>query len=152
MARMSFLQHRRAQRMEQTFPYQAGVVASAATLNLASRSEARRVRMLRQGWQEDAMAYADAIGEIQFAHLFIRNCASRMRIYPAAYPVGTFDAEPVPIDDPAAAMPPQVIVAANAAMAALGSGRVAMANLMGMLSWNFSVVGEAFLHGATNPG
>ena len=152
MARLSFLQHRRAQRMEQTFPYQAGVVASAATLNLASRSEARRVRMLRQGWQEDAMAYADAIGEIQFAHLFIRNCASRMRIYPAAYPVGTFDAEPVPIDDPAAAMPPQVIVAANAAMAALGSGRVAMANLMGMLSWNFSVVGEAFLHGATNPG
>lgn len=126
------------------------LTAAAAQLNLNDRKEARRIRVLRQGWQTEAWNYRNSIGELRYAINFLANAMARMKIYPAMYPLGAESDSPVPLDD-AVGVPPEVIAACTQAILDLGNGRLAMRNLLHSLSTNLSVTGECFLVGQTNP-
>lgn len=127
------------------------LTASAQRLDLADKLEARRVRMLRQGWQETAYDYADTTPEIRFAMHFLGNCASRMRLFPAMPHPDDPDGMPVPLKD-IPGVPPEVLDSAQSAMDALGVGRLALASLMENLAINFGITGEAYMLGMQNPG
>ena len=106
--------------------------------------------MLRQGWQDDAWAYHDTIGEIRFARRYLANSARRMRLYPAVYVNGTYDDAPEPLDA-MPTLPVDVVDACNDAMKTLGSGRLAISQIMHDVSSQLSIAGEGFVHGQTDP-
>jgi hypothetical protein len=125
------------------------MTAAAQSINLRDRTEARRLRVLRQGWQEDAWAYAESLPELSFAYRFLANCSKRMRVFPAC--VNPDDPDGAPISLSEAGCPAQVIESSEQAMAALGVGRIAKSPLMEALSWSLGVPGEGWLVGGTNP-
>jgi hypothetical protein len=125
------------------------LTAAATRIDLSSRPEARRQRAFRQGWQLDAWAYRDSVPELRYGINFLANCASRMRLFPAAYAEDGETDAPVPLID--AGAPIEVIDACNQAMSDLGNGRLAMASQLHSLSTNLSVSGEAFLLGQEDP-
>jgi len=133
-----------------TFDGRNSITASAARLNLRDRTEARRVRQLKQGWQEDAWAYRDSIGEIRYANEFVANAASRMRVFPAVVNPAEPFGEPLPIAD-VPGVPPEVVESAIRSMNDLAASRLSMSELMHTLSTNISVAGEAFVVGVTDP-
>jgi hypothetical protein len=125
------------------------LTASATRLDLTNRKEARRQRALRQGWELDAWAYRNSIGELRYAINFLANSMGRMRIYPAAYSDDGDTDLPIPLD--AAGAPPQIIAACEQAMKDLGNGKLAIAGLLHSLSTNISICGEAYLLGQEDP-
>lgn len=131
------------------------LVADASPLNLRDKIEARRLRVLRQGWQEDAMNYADAVPELSFAYRFIQHCASRMRYFPALVDPDQPDGPPIDmkhaIGASAQAVPEGLADVAGEAMQSLGVGRLGVAPLQKSLSWNFGVPGEAYILGQEDP-
>lgn len=122
------------------------LTAASTRLDLEDRREARRMRALRQGWQLEAWAYRDSIGELRYAVNFLANCAARMKIFPAAYPQGGEADNPVPLAD-LGDCPPEIVAACGQAMTDLGNGRLAMAPLLHSLSTNLTVAGECFILG-----
>lgn len=125
------------------------LTAAASRLDLVDRRQARRARALRQGWQIDAWVYRDSIPELRYAVNFLANCASRMRLFPAAYSSDSETDAPVSLAD--AGAPPGVIACAEQALRDLGNGRLAVAGLMHSLSTNLSVAAEAYLLGQEDP-
>ncbi len=137
-------------RTSQDDPSLRVLTAAATRLNLEDKKEARRMRQLRQGWQSDAWAYRDAIPELRYGTQFLANCAARMRLYPAAYPLDGESDNPVRLAE-IANVPPEVSAAASQALADLGTGRLAIGGLLKTLSTNTSVPGECFLIGDQDP-
>jgi hypothetical protein len=125
------------------------LTSSAARLDVSSSAEAKVQHMLRQGWQSDAWAYRDAIGELRYAVGFLANCTSRMRLYPACYPVGGESDKPLELDK-VPGIPDTLAAAAAQAMSDLGNGRMAISGLLHGLSTNTSVAGESYLLGRTD--
>ncbi|WP_239405357.1 hypothetical protein [Frankia sp. Cj3] len=111
----------------------------------ASSPATARQRQLRQSWQPDAWKYLDLLPPIHYANTFLGRACSRMRLFAAAY---TDDpkAPPIPVED-ATDLPAGLADAAAAAMARLGSGRMATAALMNSYTVNLSVPGECYLLG-----
>lgn len=96
-------------------------------------------------------SYRNTVGEIGFAQRFLANCAGRMKIYPAIYPVGTYDQDPVPLnDEEAGPIPPQILDAAQNSMASFASGRVAMSEHMERISAQIAIAGEGYIVGTTD--
>jgi hypothetical protein len=89
--------------------------------------------------------YRDSVPEVRFANNFLANISSRMRIFPAALPIGGETDDPVELKE--AGAPDEWIAACNQMMADLGNGRLALGSLMHALSTNFSTTGECFLYG-----
>lgn len=125
------------------------LTSSAARLDVSDKGEAKVQRMLRQGWQSDAWAFRDSIGELRYAVKFLANCTARMRVYPAIYPLGGESDAPVALDK-APDVPAQVISAAGQAISDLGNDRNAISGLLSMASENKSVAGESYLVGRTD--
>lgn len=124
------------------------ITAAAASVDMTDRTEGRRERALRQGWQSDAWTYRDAIGELRYATEFLANCVARMRFFPAAYPLDGDAEEPVPLDEIPEA-PPELKQACLEAMADLGVG-LAIRQIAMDWSRNTSVAGECWLLGRTD--
>jgi hypothetical protein len=130
------------------------LVAAATQVRLNDRKGARRQRMMRQGWQESAWAMHDSIGEVRYATNFLANCASRMRLYVAAYPRGGESDTPLPLDEAIRAdpgIPSNLLSVCAQAISELGDGKLAVANMLKVLSSNMSVAGEAWLLGQQEP-
>jgi hypothetical protein len=126
------------------------LTASATRLNLRNRKQTRQMKILRQGWQEDAWGYYDSIGELRYATEFLANCTARMKLYPAAYPRGGEEDNPIPLSE-VGEMPEQVVSACAQAMADLGNGKLAIRDLLHSASTNKTIAGEMFLLGRTDP-
>jgi hypothetical protein len=126
------------------------LTASSRRLDLNSKTEAKQLRALRQGWQSDAWNYRDSIGELRYALQFLANSASRMRLFVAAEPIDGESDNPIPLDK-VADIPEDVLSIATQAMLDLGRGRMALKGLLKALSTNISVAGECFLLGQQNP-
>lgn len=76
------------------------IVASGAAIKLDDQTEIARYRR-RAGldfWHERAWIYNDEIPELSFAHNFVRNAMSRVRLVPAIESDDP-EAPPVPLDD-----------------------------------------------------
>lgn len=125
------------------------LTAAADRLDLASRTQARRARALRQGWQLDAWMYRDSIPELRYAVNFLANCSSRMKVYPAAYKIGGEADDPVAIRDSGA--PAEIVQIAEQAIKDLGSGKMALSALLRSISTNLSVAAECTLLGQESP-
>lgn len=125
------------------------LTAAATPIDLNDRNQARRMRVIREGWQNEAWAYRQAVAEVRFAFNFLANCAKRMRLYPAAYDITGESDDPVALAKAGAPQP--VIDAANVALAALGNGPLALGAHMHSMSTNVSVAGEAWLLGQEDP-
>lgn len=122
------------------------LTASAKRIDLKDRQENRKMLKLRQGWQSEAWAYYNSIGELRYGTNYLANCFARMRLFPAAYPTGGEDDDPVPLDD-IEDVPPEVMQACKEAQRDLGNGRLAMSALLHSYSTNITVTGECFLLG-----
>ena len=138
---------RRQQAAERPVPRRA-LTAAASPMDLTSKTEARRLRVLRQGWQLDAASYVDNIPELSFAYRFLSNASSRMRYFPALVNPDEPDGPPVPVAD-VPNVPPGLVDCMNEAMRALGVGRQALSPIQTSLSYQFGVPGECFLTGMT---
>jgi hypothetical protein len=126
------------------------LTASATPINLTDRKQLQEQRVLRAGWQYEAWAYRRSIPEARFATNFLANCAKRMRVFAAAYPATGETDGPVPLDQ-IKDIPPNVALAANSAIRALGNGRQALGGLLHKLSNQVSVPGECWLVGQSDP-
>ena len=127
------------------------LTAAAQKIDLDSKEDAQRQRMLRQNWQLQAWTYYDSIPELGFGLDFRAHSAARMRLFIAALNDDGESDMPVSLDDPIINAPPEVIEACTNALRDLGNGRVALANIMESLSLNVSVAGECFLLGQEDP-
>ncbi len=126
------------------------LTAAATRLDLTDKREAQRQRKLREGWQLSAWGYRDSIPELRYAVEFLANCSSRMRLFPAGYPVGGESDNPVPLAD-IPGCPPGLADAAGAAINDLGNGRMAISGKLHSLSTNLSIAGEGWLLGQQDP-
>ena len=142
--------HQRATTSKKKGTFRA-LTAASSEIEVGNKIEAQRQRMLRQNWQLQAWVLFDSIPELSYADGFLAHCASRMRLYPAAFPLSGETDMPLPIDDPLLLAPDDVQQACMNAMTDLGNGRLVIANILENLSLNFSVTGEAFLLGLTDP-
>jgi hypothetical protein len=142
-------------------PHLRVLTASSSAIKLDDKIEAQRQRQLRQNWQLQSWTYRDSVPELRYALNFLANCASRMRVFVAAYKTDGPTEIPVDIHDPEIGgldadgngipAPPELIVAVENAMRALGNGTLALGPVMHSLSTNLSTTGEAFLLGMTDP-
>lgn len=131
----------------------SSLVAAATRLDVKNRAQARQIREYKQGWQSDAWAYRDSIGELRYAGQFLAMCAARMRLYPAIYTVGSETDEPVPMHEmEAGTIPSSLPGLSEELMSILGRGKYALSNLMKHLSTNWTFPGEAFLLGREDQG
>jgi 2'-5' RNA ligase len=126
------------------------LTAAAMPVNLTSKTEARRMRVLRQGWQSDAASYVDAVAELSFAFRFLGHASSRMRYFPACVNPEEPDGPPIAIEE-VPGIPQSVVDTAHQAMNALGIGRQALAPMQKSLSWQLGTTGECYLVGQQDP-
>ena len=122
------------------------LTAAAQPIELTDKVQARRNRILRQGWQQDALSYVQNIPELSFAYRFSAHAASRMRYFPAMTNPDEPDGPPIPLDD-VPDVPQEVKDEIKRGMAAFGTGRAALSPIQSALSYAFGVPGEGYLVG-----
>jgi hypothetical protein len=124
---------------------QRSFTAAATPIDITNRTEAQRIKKLRQPWQEEAWEYRDAIGELRYATTYLGNSARRMILVPSAYVEGELN--PVPLMD-IDGVPPSVLSAATDALDRLASGgSIALGGMLRDITENFEVAGECYLIG-----
>lgn len=127
-------------------PAQARALRAAGMrVELGPRDAAKQLIRNRQPWQEEALDYREAVGELDYATRLQENTVKRVRFLPAAY---TPDSDtPVPIEDSDDA---RYADAAHEALARFGdAASIAMlaADTLGALR----VPGECYLVGRVDP-
>src|SRR5262245_24889809 len=129
---------------------QRAFTAAATPINVTNRTEAQRLKKLRQPWQDEAWEYRDAIGELRYATTYLGNSARRMILVPSAYVPGELN--PIPLAD-IEECPASVKAAADDALARLASGGpVALGGMLRDVTENFEVAGECYLVGTDMDG
>jgi len=132
--------------MDRHSRYQQRAFTAAATpINVTNRTEAQRLKKLRQPWQDEAWEYRDAVGELRYATTYLGNAARRMVLVPSAYVPGELN--PIPLRD-IEECPASVLAAADDALDRLASGGpVALGGMLRDITENFEVAGECYLVG-----
>jgi hypothetical protein len=127
------------------------LAASSRRLDLTSKTEAKQLRALRQGWQADAWNYRDSIGELRYAVKFLANASARMRLFVGVEPLeGEDEKKPMRLSE-TSGIPEQVVSEAAQALEDLARDEGARRVIMKDLSTNISVAGECFVVGRTDP-
>lgn len=153
MARQRKLFSRRLQLPERDPHSYASMVASATRLDVKNRAQTRQMRQYKQGWQSDAWAMRDAVGELRYASEFLAMCAARMRLYPAVYSKGAETDVPIPMREAKpGVVPSELPDASEQLLSMLGHGQYATSNVMQHLSTQWTIPGEAFLLGREEDG
>lgn len=122
------------------------LTASASRLDLTA-GVSNATRRVRDGWQDQAWAYRDDIGEIRYATTFLANVASRMRLFPA---VATAEGDdPVPVDEAVelGLLDQGLAADAKELIERLSGGRAHAGRLLGPLAEQLEIVGESMLVG-----
>lgn len=132
----------------------ATLQASARRIEIGNPDDLRWLQKHRQKWQNEAWRYNDTLGEVNFAHRYIGNMLSRLRLYPAwkADP----QSDPVPMDPnekPDDAPPDweQMCEAAQLELARLAGSFGSFGHLLGPAGWNVALVGECYLVALPDP-
>jgi hypothetical protein len=120
------------------------ITAAATRLNRSDRSEVERVAKRRQssGWQDDAWAMYDAIGEIKYGFNLVAWAISRCRIYAGVLPEEG-GGDPVEVHEQLD-LSPGLADASTRALHRLGTGPH-MSELLRTLAVNMQVAGECWL-------
>src|SRR5262245_46079565 len=74
----------------------AALLASARRLKTTEPDDLKWLQKQRQGWQTQAWMFNDTVPEVNFAHRYLQNVLSRLRIFPAWRPDP--NAQPIPLD------------------------------------------------------
>jgi hypothetical protein len=124
------------------------MTAAGSRMDLADHDIIRQIVRTKMGWQTHAWDYRDLIGELSGALRFRANVISKVGLTIAQVTDG--DDVPVDADSPHATLEPAVRKAAQDALNKLPwrSGYM----FGGLLDTNFSVAGEAWLHGLQDKG
>lgn len=129
------------------------LTASARRIDLASAEERDRARKARQrsDWQQTAWSYYDTLGEVWFAHRFVGNAISRVRLHVAWQPNPGQPPVLLDPDDPDLSPEMQAVAASSAAeLLRLDSNPAGgISGMMRDLATNIALVGEAHLLGET---
>lgn len=129
------------------------IVAAAERIDPRDRRRLDQIARNRQQWQDAAWGYYDTLGEIHFAHMWVQNMCSRVRIFPAWRPDSFSGPVPLDPDDPdqrALGLEP-VARAARVELDRLGGIDATHGPLIGALAANVALVGEAWLVGQPDP-
>lgn len=70
--------------------------ADGQRIDLSSRVAGQMLVATRQGWQAEAWAYRDMIGEVRYAYRLLSRAVARVHFFPAVHVPG--EDEPVPLD------------------------------------------------------
>ncbi len=70
--------------------------ADGQRIDLTKRDSGQLLVATKQGWQRDALAYRDMIGELRLAHRLLARAVARVRFYPAE--ARPWPLDPVPLD------------------------------------------------------
>lgn len=122
------------------------LVASASVEATGDRRAAMRNRNLRQGWQQEAYAYLDGVGELRYAVQTSANAISRVRLFPALQVDPK--AAPVPLSDLGTSeVPSAVAAAAQEDMDTLNEPGHGLSAMQHVQSISKQVVGEYYVVG-----
>lgn len=126
------------------------LTAAARRINLGDRSEASRLHAgVTQGWQNDAWAYHDVIGEISSSVGWLGNAARRIRLVPGWVP--SDGGTPIPladaVDNGDEPLDTAALAAGNDILARLSGDTGSHADLLEPLAHNLEVPGEGWLVG-----
>lgn len=129
------------------------IVAAAERIDPRDRRRLEQISRRRAAWQETAWGYYDTLGEIHFAHMWIQNMCSRVRLYPAWRPDSFTD--PIPLDPDDATQRAlglaQLAREARVELDRLGGPDANHGPLIGTIAANIALVGEAWLVGEPAP-
>lgn len=120
------------------FSAHRSLTASAQILDVSTseaRSRYQKRRASAQGWQDEAWAYFDAIGEVKYALYLVANVLSRVKLYAGVVNDPRLVPSPVDTETPAGA------AAANT-LARLDSAFGGQPGLLRDAALNLSVTGE----------
>lgn len=126
----------------------ASLLASARRIEVGNPDDLQWLKKQRQEWQTRAWAYNDTVGEVNFAHRYVNNMLSRLKLYPAWRP--TPQADPIPME---AGNPPDnapddwdlLCEAAELELERLAGASGSYGSILGPAAWNISLVGECYL-------
>lgn len=144
---------RRDHTVQQPRVVRRALTASAARINLATPTGGTPGAGSRTagGWQADAWAYRDAVGEVRYANTFKANVARRMRLFAAvAAPEGE---DPTPVDEAVANGDLDAGLAADAKeqIARLAEGRIHAGEILASFAEILAVPGEGYIVGRLLP-
>lgn len=120
-------------------------MASATRVNLSDAKQAKKDLGQRQGWQEDAWAYFDAVPEVKQGVWFMGNGMAKVRLFVATLPPGAD--EPVPVTAEGSGISADIAARAEAELARLQGALGGQSEIVRELTMNIDVAGEAFLVG-----
>lgn len=126
----------------------AGVItASGKMIDLADRKVVNAIGAMRMGWQTHAWDYRDLVPELSSAMRFRANAISKIGLKIGQVVEG--EDEPIDADSEQSTLSPVVRKAAQDALNKLPwrSGYA----FLGVLDTCFSIAGEGWLHGSTDP-
>jgi hypothetical protein len=139
----------RAPRNPRPEPNASVLQASARRIDIRDPKERERIRKRQQDWQAAAYGYYDSLGEVDFAHRYLSNMCSRVRLFPAYRPDP--NADPIPLDPDDADQRDDgmelVAKAARVELDRLAGPMGGHGHLLGPLAANLGIVGEAYLCG-----
>lgn len=122
------------------------MTASASMVEPGDRKAAMKARYARQGWQSEAFAYIDGVGELRYAVQTSANAVARIRMYPAIQ----LDPKEPPVDLSEVGtndMPASVVAAAYEDLRALEEPGHGLSGMQHVQSINKQVVGEYYIVG-----
>lgn len=127
-------------------------MAAATRVNLDNERKARAEVGQRQGWQEEAWGYFDAVPEVKHGVWFMGNGLAKLRLFVATMPEE--GDEPVPVTADTSGIDPGLAQLAEAELARLTASLGGQAEIIREGSMNLDVAGEFFLvgFGAREPG
>lgn len=122
-------------------PFEQGLVASAAPIDLSSRSQALAARRRRADWQREAWDYYENLGEVMYGANFIGNALGRLRLFVAERSTPNEDPVEVEGDD-----------RANEALQRLSDAHGSHFPILQGWGVNTTVAGEGYLVGTETEG
>lgn len=128
-------------------PEGTSIVAAATAVDLTSRGAARRDLGKRQGWQEEAWAYFDAVPEVKHAVWLMGNAMGKLRLFVAVDNPTDPKGAPIPASSPDSGVDQALAGLADAELARLTGAIGGQAEILREASMNLDVAGEGYLVG-----
>lgn len=129
----------------------ASILASARKLSVKAPEDLLWLQKQRQTWQSLAWMHLQTVPEIDFAHRYLANVLSRLRIFPAWRSDPNADPMPMDPDNPPDdyELPDWELLASTAQLelSRLSGADGSFGEVLGPMAWNIGLVGECFLVG-----
>lgn len=128
-------------------PVRTGLKSSAQRFTLKNKKVVTKQASKGQAWQTEAWGYFDSIPELKYSVWFLGNVMSKVRLFVGVRPVDDPDADPIPITDPKADVPPALAVRAQAELQRLKGPLGGLPEICREMNMNLEIAAECYLVG-----